>query len=84
MSFAAGIWVDTGRTWSDTDVSQNIRNPTEHERAVRNAFRASAEYSWIYGEQSHFLGDTPTPLMFQYFKANTAAHDLGKTTTERP
>ena len=78
MSFAAGIWVDTDRTWSDTDVSKNVRNPQDHERAVRNAFIASDEYTWIYGEQSRFLVGEPTPLMKQYFKANEDAHELKK------
>lgn len=76
MSFAAGIWVDTGRTWSDTDVAQNARDPAAHARAVRNAFRASDEYVWIYGEQSKFLEDNPTALMRAYFRANDAARDL--------
>ena len=78
MSFAAGIWVDTGRTWSDTDVNKNERSPQDHERAVRNAFIASDEYAWIYGEQSRFLLGTPTPLMQKYFQANIDAHDLTK------
>ena len=75
MSFAAGIWVDPNRVWSDTDVSVNVRNPSDHHRAVRNAFIASDEYAWIYGQESHFLGESPTPLMHQYFKANEKAHD---------
>ena len=73
-SFAAGIWVDTDRSWSDSDVTKNVRNPADHETAVRNAFKASDEYAWIYGEQSHFLGDDPTPLMLEYFRANEKAH----------
>ena len=43
---------------------------------MRNAFRASDEYVWIYGEQSQFLEDAPTPLMVEYFQANVDAHDL--------
>lgn len=74
MSFAAGIWADSGGRWSDSDVSVNVRSPEEHRLAVANAFRASGEYAWLYGEKSFFLTPTPTPLMHRYFQANVDAH----------
>ena len=75
ISFAAGIWAEPGRKWSDTDVSQNARSPEEHKLALRNAFKASGEYAWLYGEKSRFLTTDPTPLMREYFYGNVAAHE---------
>ena len=75
MSFAAGIWADVGG-WSDSDVSVNARDPETHRLALRNAFKASGEYAWLYGEKSRFLTTEPTPLMRQYFRANVYAHEL--------
>ena len=74
VSFAAGIWAEPGRTWSDTDVSQNARTPQEHKLALQNAFKASGEYAWLYGEKSFFLTTDPTSLMRKYFQANIDAH----------
>ena len=76
MSFAPGIWVDSGRVWSDTDVKINARTPAEHREAVSNAFRVSGKYAWLYGESSFFLIKPPTPLMREYFKANIDAHEM--------
>ena len=76
MGFAAGIWAETGRRWSDTDVSVNARDPETHKLALRNAFKASGEYAWLYGEESRFLTTDPTPLMREYFQANIDAHQL--------
>ena len=75
MSFAAGIWAEPGRTWSDTDVSQNARSPEDHKLALQNAFKASGEYAWLYGEKSFFLTTDPTSLMREYFQANVDAHE---------
>ena len=76
MSFAAGIWAEPGRKWSNTDVSQNARSPKDHKLALRNAFKASSgEYAWLYGEKSFFLTTDPTPLMREYFQANVDAHE---------
>ena len=76
MTFAAGIWADPGRTWSDTDVSVNARGPANLKKALRNAFRASGEYAWLYGEKSRFLTTDPTPLMREYLQANIDAHQI--------
>ena len=76
VRFAAGIWADAGAEWSTEDASVNVRTPAEHELAVRNAFKASGEYAWVYGEKSRFLTTNPTPLMREYFQANAAAHDV--------
>ena len=55
-------------------MSKNLRIPEDHEDAIRNAFTASDEYAWLYGEQSFFLTTTPTQVMREYFKANEDAH----------
>jgi hypothetical protein len=74
LSFSAGVWVDAERKWSDTDESINARNVEEHQEAVKAAFTVSDEYAWLYGEQSKYLGDNPTPLMKRYFKAGVDVH----------
>ena len=83
MSFAAGIWADAEEGgWSNTDVSVNARDPETHKLALRNAFRASGEYAWLYGQQSKFLASDPTPLMREYFQANIDAHQLEEPPTD--
>ncbi|MFH0965061.1 MAG: LamG domain-containing protein [Planctomycetota bacterium] len=74
MSFAAGIWADAGRSWSDTDAGKNARTPEELKQALQNAFKASGEYAWLYGEKSRFLTTEPTSLLRAYFQANVDAH----------
>ena len=82
MSFAVGIWPDQEEGgWSNTDVSVNVRDPQTHLRALRNAFRASGEYAWLYGQQSRFLTIDPTPLQREYFQANIDAHQLEELNT---
>ena len=79
LSFAAGIWADCGHgapdeRFSDTDVSQNVRDPVRHRHAVHNALAVSERYGWLYGERSFFLVGEPTPLMRRYFRANVEGH----------
>ena len=75
LGFAAGIWADAGGQWSTSDASLNARTPAEHAQAIRNAFRASGEYAWLYGEKSRFLAIEPGPLMQRYLEANVEAHN---------
>ncbi len=72
-SFATGVFADAPPGWSDTDATENLRKPQEHEDAVRNALAVSDEYAWLYGERSRFLDTTPTPLMGLYLQANEDA-----------
>ena len=74
ISFAAGVWAEAGRRWSDTDVSVNQRDPETHKHALHSALAASDRYAWLYGEKSKFLSTAPTPLMREYFQANIEAH----------
>lgn len=74
IGFAAGVWVDPERRWSDTDESVNARGVEEHREAVAAAFRVSDEYAWLYGEKSFFLIREPTPLLRKYFRATDEAH----------
>jgi len=61
ISIGFGIWVDHNwrkEGWNTEEVSRNYFTPESFEKTVREAFKWSDEYVWIYTETPRWWSDT--------------------------
>ena len=88
MSFGFGLWMDDNsqkQLWNTEDFSKNHFTPEQFEASVREAFRVSDEYVWVYTEKPRWWTENgpSTNLPPQYESAVRKAEESASPGTKR-